>query len=40
MSYLEDTYTFAFFEKLYNVKTYGSNLKPYTEVDVELNPAG
>ena len=40
MSYLEDTYTFSFSEKLYDIKTYGSNLKPYTEVDVELNPAG
>ena len=40
MSYLEDTYTFSFSEKLYNFKTYGSNLKPYTEVDVELNPSG
>ena len=40
MSCLEDTYTFSFSEKLYNIKTYGSNLKPYTKVDVELNPAG
>ena len=40
MSCLEDTYTFSFSEKLYNIKTYGSNLKPYTEVDIKFKPAG
>ena len=40
MSCLEETYSFSFSEKLYNINTYGSNLKPYTEIDVKLNPAG
>ena len=40
MPCLAETNPFSFSEILYNIKTYGSNLKPYTEVDVELNPAG